>query len=145
MNRKRLALAALTTLATTAVLGTWLGSASAAPVVHVSKPCASSEYKPRELIVSCADSRIVFTAAKWTNWGAKEAKAEGELSYPNCAANVPLAACKKTASDPASARLYRPVYCPRAHRTYFTRLLVLDPEASVPDLRRIKVPELCPA
>jgi hypothetical protein len=113
--------------------------ASAAKPVLFSKQCANRSYKPTRYVIACADARITFKAQEYATWDAVSALASGVLTYPACAPSVPLVACDKVGHDRATVRLFRPTFCPKKGRQYFTRLLMFDSEAPNKSLRRIKL------
>jgi hypothetical protein len=112
---------------------------SAERPVLFSKQCANRSYKPTEFIIACADASITFKVQEWATWDSSDALASGVLTFPDCAANVPLVACKKTGHDRATVRLFRPRLCPKQGRRYYTRLLMFDSEATTKSMRRIKL------
>jgi hypothetical protein len=136
-------LVALAVVLVMAALVPTVASASAAKPVLFSKQCANRSYKPTLYAIACADARITFRAKEYAQWDSNEALASGVLTYPDCAPNVPLVACRKVAHDGATLRLFRPVFCPTKGRRYFTRLLMIDSEAPNKDLRRIKLDFPC--
>jgi hypothetical protein len=111
--------------------------------VLFSTQCANAHYKPSEIVISCADARASFHAEEWIRWGSSSAEASGQFLHPDCAPSVPLVACRHNARDAATVKLYRPRLCPKQGRRYFTRLLLVDPEASDRSLRRIKLNYPC--
>jgi hypothetical protein len=116
-----------------------VATASAAKPVLFSKQCANRSFKPTRYLIACADARITFKAQEYATWDSESALAAGVLTYPACAPNVPLVACKKVGHDRATVRLFRPTFCPKKGRQYFTRLLMFDSEAPNKSLRRIKL------
>jgi hypothetical protein len=117
--------------------------ASAAKPVLFSTQCANRSYKPTLYEIACADASITFRAQEYATWDAISALSSGVLSYPDCAANVPLVACRKVGHDRATVRLFRPTFCPKQGRRYYTRLLMFDSEAPNKSLRRIKLKFPC--
>jgi hypothetical protein len=111
--------------------------------VRYSKSCADAGYKPSRIAITCADAKVLFEADDWSRWDSTGATATGELSYPDCPASVPLYRCSNYAHDDATVKLYRVRPCPQRHHRYFTRLLLLDPEASDPHLRRLVLKDSC--
>ena len=97
--------------------------------------CFSSSYQPTSIILACADAHTTFSVSEWSEWDDNAARGTGTLSYPNCAATVPLYRCHSYANDAATISLSRPVYCSNVSRWQFTRLLVEDPEGQYPALR----------
>jgi hypothetical protein len=120
-----------------------VASASAAKPVLFSKQCANRSYKPTRYVIACADASITFKAQEYATWDSVSALAAGVLTYPDCAPNVPLVACRKVGHDRATVRLFRPTFCPKKGRQYFTRLLMFDSEAPNKSLRRIKLDFPC--
>lgn len=118
-------------------------AASAAKPVLFSKQCANRSFKPTLYEIACADASIAFRAKEYAQWDPNEALASGVLTFPACAPNVPLVACKKFGHDRATVRLFRPTFCPKKGRQYFTRLLMFDSEATNKSLRRIKLKFPC--
>jgi hypothetical protein len=143
-NRRRLlSLAFVAMLVTAALASTGAVSAAKPKPVLFSKQCANRSFKPTLYAIACADARITFKAKEYAEWGSNEALASGVLTYPDCAPNVPLVACRKVAHDGATVRLFRPTFCPKKGRQYFTRLLMFDSEAPNKSLRRIKLKFPC--
>lgn len=114
-------------------------TASAAKRVLFSKQCANRSFKPTRYLIACADASITFKAKEYATWDSASALAAGVLTYPDCAPSVPLVACRKVGHDRATVRLFRPTFCPKQGRQYFTRLLMFDSEAPNKSLRRIKL------
>jgi hypothetical protein len=136
-------LIAFTVVLVMAALVPTVSSASAAKPVLFSKQCANRSFKPTLYAIACADARITFKAQEYATWDSVSALASGVLTYPDCAPNVPLVACRKVAHDRATVRLFRPTFCPKKGRQYFTRLLMFDSEAPNGSLRRIKLKFPC--
>ncbi len=136
-------LVALAAVLVMAALVPTVASAAAAKPVLFSKQCANRSYKPTLYAIACADARITFRAKEYAQWDSNEALAAGVLTYPDCAPNVPLVACRKVAHDSATVRLFRPAFCPKKGRLYFTRLLMFDSQAPEKSLRRIKLDFPC--
>jgi hypothetical protein len=130
-------LVALAALISVAVVPATTGAAERLPLF--STPCANGTFKPTRIVIACADATIRFRATNWAQWESREALAEGVLTYPNCAPNVPLFKCDKRGRDGATVRLFRPQFCPKQGRQYFTRLLMFDSEAKVKSMERIKL------
>ena len=117
--------------------------ASAAKPVLFSKQCANRSFKPTRYLIACADASITFKAQEYATWDAESALASGVLTFPDCAPSVPLVACTKVGHDRATVRLFRPTFCPKKGRQYFTRLLMFDSEATTKSMRRIKLKFPC--
>jgi hypothetical protein len=143
MQSRRRRLIAFTVMFVMAALVPTVASASAAKPVLFSKQCANRSFKPTLYVIACADARITFKAQEYATWDSVGALAAGVLTYPDCAPNVPLVACRKVAHDRATVRLFRPTFCPKKGRQYFTRLLMFDSEAPNNSLRRIKLKFPC--
>lgn len=111
--------------------------------VLISSDCASSHYKPSEILIACADARLRFEASGWTRWDSTGAKAIGEFIYADCAPNVPLANCHHDSRDEATVKLYRPRFCPTKGRRFFTRLRLSDPDNPNPYLRGVQLKYKC--
>jgi hypothetical protein len=143
-NRRRLvSLAFVALLVTGALASTGTASAAKPKPVLFSQQCANRSFKPTLYAIACADARITFKAQEYATWDSVSALASGVLTYPDCAPNVPLVACRKVAHDRATVRLFRPTFCPKKGRQYFTRLLMFDSEAPNGSLRRIKLKFPC--
>jgi hypothetical protein len=148
-SRRLIAFAALLALAVSvptvagAASSNPAASASAAKRVLFSTQCANRSFKPTRYLIACADASITFKAKEYATWDSENALASGVLTYPDCAPSVPLVACRKVAHDRATVRLFRPTFCPKKGRQYFTRLLMFDSEAPNNSLRRIKLKFPC--
>jgi hypothetical protein len=136
-RRYRPLIALIAVLVVAALLPTVAVSAER-PVLF-STQCANGKYKPTRILIACGDASIRFKAQNWAQWESREALAEGILTYPNCALNVPLFKCHKRGRDLATVRLFRPRFCPREGRSYFTRLLMFDSAAKTKSMERIKL------
>jgi hypothetical protein len=135
---RKLLVAALLAMLPVAALGaSSTGAAQRLPLF--STPCANKTFKPTRILIACGDASIRFRATNWAQWDPNEALAEGVLTYPNCAPSVPLFKCKKRGRDDATVRLFRPQFCPRQGRQFFTRLLMFDSEAKTKSMERIKL------
>jgi hypothetical protein len=139
--RTRLLIACLAVVALAAFVPAATGAAER-PVLF-STPCANKTFKPTRIAIACADASIMFRATNWAQWESREALAEGVLTFPNCASNVPLFKCRKRGRDNATVRLFRPQFCPKQGRQYFTRLLMFDSEAKTKSMERIKLKFHC--
>jgi hypothetical protein len=139
--RPRLLIACLALVALAALAPAATGAAQR-PVLF-STPCANKTFKPTRIAIACADASITFRATHWAQWDPNEALAEGVLTYPNCAPSVPLFKCRKQGHDNATVRLFRPQFCPKQGRQYFTRLLMFDSEAKAKSMERIKLKFRC--
>ncbi len=131
----------MTVLSAAVLLAAFVPAATGAaerPVLF-STQCANRSFKPTRILIACGDASIIWKAQGWTQWESREALAEGTLTYPNCAPNVPLFKCDKRARDLATVRLFRPRLCPRQGRMYFTRLLMFDSAAKTKGMERIKL------
>jgi hypothetical protein len=137
VSRKR-HLVALSTVLLLAALVPTMASSAERPVLF-STVCANKTFKPTRILIACGDASIRWKAQNWAQWESREALAEGIVTYPNCAPNVPLFKCKKRARDGATVRLFRPQFCPKQGRQYFTRLLMFDSEAKTKSMERIKL------
>jgi hypothetical protein len=117
----------------------WAPSASAA--VFASNGCGKSEFEPELIGLACADGKVKFEVREWTSWGATEAVGVGLLKHPDL--NAPgrcqrtILACPWVESE-ATATFYRPTYCPTNKRRQFTRLRIVAPNDSDPELREIE-------
>jgi hypothetical protein len=140
---RRLLLALAGLLLAAAVTSTATAPAAKPKPVLFSKQCANRSYKPTRYVIACADASITFKAQEYATWDVDDALASGVLAYPTCAPNVPLVACDKVGHDRATVRLFRPTFCPKQGRRYFTRLLMFDSEAPNKSLRRIKLKFPC--
>jgi hypothetical protein len=140
--RPRLPIVCLALVALAALAPATTGAAQR-PVLF-STPCANKTFEPTRIAIACADASIIFRTTHWTQWDPNEALAEGTLTYPNCAPNVPLFKCRKRGKDTATVRLFRPQFCPKQGRQYFTRLLMFDSEAKTKATERIKLKFHCP-
>jgi hypothetical protein len=146
-NLRRIAAAAVLALACGAGLlaalaqaGPGPAAASKAKPVLFSKECADRHYKPKVILIACADARTSFEATEWVRWTSKEALAKGTLLRPDCPPATPIVACTKNTRDRnASVLLFRPRLCPKQGRAFFTRLRLRDPEAKEKYLHSIKL------
>ncbi len=118
-------------------------AALAGSPVRYSKSCADAGYKPTQIAITCADAKVIFEATEWIRWDSDRAEAIGELTYPDCPPKVPLYRCAHYAHDEATVKLSRVRYCPQRQHRYFTRLLLLDPQASDPYLKRLSLESRC--
>lgn len=136
--RRLLPAVALVAILVLAALLPTAGDAKEQPVLF-STQCANRTFKPTRILIACGDASIRWRATNWAQWESREALAEGVVTFPNCAPNVPLFKCKKRGRDLATVRLFRPRLCPKEGRMYFTRLLMFDSEAKTKSMERIKL------
>jgi hypothetical protein len=113
------------------------------PVYFSRDGCNGSALEPEVVVLTCADGKASFEVDAWTHWDNRTAQATGKFRHPDCAANVPLVACKRYASDEATLNLWRPVYCAKLGRWQFTRLLMEDLTAPTPATRQFRVSYTC--
>jgi hypothetical protein len=124
--------------------GSGPAAASKGKPVLFSKECADRHYKPKVILIACADARTSFEATEWVRWTSKEALAKGTLLRPDCPPATPIVACTKNTRDRnASVLLFRPRLCPKQGRAYFTRLRLRDPEAKEKYLHSLKLEFPC--
>jgi hypothetical protein len=113
------------------------------PVYFSRDGCNGSTLEPEVVVLTCADGKASFEAEEWTHWDNRSAQATGVFRHPDCAANVPLAACRRYVGDEAVLSLWRPVYCPKLGRWQFTRLLMEDLTAPTPATREFRQSYTC--
>lgn len=113
------------------------------PVYFSHDGCNGSALEPESVVLTCADGKASFEVGSWTHWDSRTARATGKFRHPDCAANVPLVACKHYASDEATLSLWRPVYCSKLGRWQFTRLLMEDFTAPTPATRQFRQSYTC--
>lgn len=53
----------------------------------VTSNCKSEHYKPKTIIVACADASDRLHNLKWSSWGARNAMGKGTLTYNTCVPN----------------------------------------------------------
>jgi hypothetical protein len=102
-----------------------------------SNGCGKSEAKPEVITLACADGKLLFKSRIW-EWGKDEARATGivthpDIEHPSCRDKV-IIACPWV-ETPATARLWRPVFCTSNARRQFTRLLIEAPDDIDPNVR----------
>jgi hypothetical protein len=90
------------------------GSAGSARVLAIN--CDRDQYKPRKVVLACADAGIWLSHLRWSSWNRARARASGtyneNLCQPDCADGRVVAA-------PVKVTLSRPRSCPgRAHRAF---------------------------
>jgi hypothetical protein len=82
--------------------------------------CANPSYKPRQIIVTCADANTVLKGISWKSYGSDNANGSGTANVnacdPNCAAG-------KFQAFPATVKLSRPKDCRKDVRQ-FTHLVL---------------------
>jgi hypothetical protein len=80
--------------------------------------CTNPVYKPKQIVVTCADANTVVRGITWKSYGAKTAEGSGTANVnacdPNCAAG-------KFQQFPADVNLSNPKDCAK-DRTQFTHL-----------------------
>lgn len=106
--------------------------------VYFSAGCHGSSFEPPTIVLACVDGKAVFETDEWTHWDSRTAQATGKFRHPDCAANVPLVACRHYAEDEATLNLWRPVYCSKIGRRQFTQLLMEDLTALTPATRQFR-------
>jgi hypothetical protein len=82
--------------------------------------CTHPSYKPRQIIVTCADANTVLKGISWKSYGSDSASGSGAANVnacdPNCAAG-------RFQSFPATVKLSQPEDCRKDIRQ-FTRLVL---------------------
>jgi hypothetical protein len=79
--------------------------------------CTRPVFKPRTIVVACADGNRVFTSLKWGRWATRSAAGHGRAEYNDC---NPVCATGHVHRVGTSVTLSRPVRC--RHVRIFTRL-----------------------
>jgi hypothetical protein len=117
-----------------------LAAGSAAPGRTLAITCGSEHYKPRKIVLSCADAGIWLSGLHWSGWSRSRAHATGtyneNLCQPDCAdGHVVSAAVRVTLSTPRS--------CPgHAHRAFGVATLTYPSKPPPHAYRRFQF--ICP-
>lgn len=82
--------------------------------------CTNPTYKPRQIIVTCADANTVVRGITWTAYGDNTAAGRGTANVNTC---VPNCASATYRPYPAAVALSRPKDCSKK-TTQFTHLVV---------------------
>lgn len=97
-----------------------LGSEPTDPRVYIPDKCQEPKYRPRSIIVTCADAGVSLIRLRWSRWRTRVASARGlariNLCDPNCAAG-PIRRYRVTVT------LSRPRLCENTGKRQFTRIL----------------------
>lgn len=101
-------------------------------------------FKPTMVGLTCADGKLRVESLEWRRWDSAGAVADGLLTYPDCAPNVPLFRCRNYAHDPVVLRLVRAEYCPRFGSRVFTEAVVVNEGAPTPATKYSRFAFRCP-
>jgi hypothetical protein len=71
--------------------------------------CGRKEYKPREIILTCADAGILVDQLRWSSWNATKAVATGSYVENTCS---PTCSAGHTVSRPVKVTLLGRGICP---------------------------------
>jgi hypothetical protein len=82
--------------------------------------CTNPTYKPRQIIVTCADANTVLRGIAWTSYGEKTAAGKGTANVNTCDPNCASATFRPY---PASVALSAPKDCTKS-TAQFTHLVM---------------------
>ena len=111
-----LATAAIFSSASSANPGT-RGGAGASPVYVAAEGCRGHRYKPRKVILACADANLYVTGLRYSSYGSREAKATGVFHQNDC---TPDCAGGRFHEHGGSIRFFGVIACANGRR-YFAR------------------------
>jgi hypothetical protein len=95
-----------------------LGKDAAATKVYIAaSACTGRSYKPRTVVLACADGNLFASGLRYTSYGSRQASAEGLMHLNDC---TPNCAQGRFRTRPGSVRFSAAVRCADGHR-YFTR------------------------
>lgn len=116
-----------------------VGSASAGQTAYVPSDCQHEHYKPRKIVIACADFGYYLTGIRWSHWGTTSATGRGTAHVNDC---KPFCFNGHFHAYPVTVRLTGRREC---LTTQFSRIQVTF-LAAVPSGfdRRSKEPLICP-
>lgn len=110
---------ALAVAVVAAALGALAVTGPAAQRTYVAGNCSNAVFKPKQIVLACADAGFLATELSWSRWGQKQAKGTGtgkvKICKPDCAAG------HFNEAD-IQVRLYQPRYCSQDSKRHFTKV-----------------------
>ena len=110
-----------------AALGALAVTGPAAQRTYVTSNCTNAAFKPKRVVIACADAGFIATGLSWSQWGDNQAKATGtgkvEICEPSCAAG-------HTAQADVRLRLFRPRYCAQDGKRHYTKVEFVWPQGA---------------
>ena len=81
-------------------------------------PSDTAKFKPKTVIIACADANAKITKIDWEHWGADHGTGKGTGRFNDC---DPSCAQGHFHSYPANVRAFRPRICERSGKREYTR------------------------
>jgi hypothetical protein len=85
---------------------------------YVVADCTNAAFKPRQVILTCADAGLFATELEWKQWGRAQASADGVGKEKVC---VPDCASGHYVKGEIRLHLFRPRLCPQDGHRHFTK------------------------
>jgi hypothetical protein len=86
--------------------------------------CRAPKYKPKRIIVACADVGLYLTSMRWRGWNTTVAKGSGTAHANDC---IPYCAVGHFHTNPAKVRRYRAGFCADEGVYQYRRLRITFP------------------
>jgi hypothetical protein len=80
--------------------------------------CATTQLKPKKIVVACGDAGIWLSKLKWSSWGATRASGSGVFNWNDCS---PTCSAGKIKTGPVKVTLSNPKTCPGQAQPDFKR------------------------
>lgn len=71
--------------------------------------CATTQFKPKKIVIACGDAGIWLGKLKWSSWGAMRASGTGVYNANDC---TPTCSAGHIKSGPVKVTLSNPKTCP---------------------------------
>lgn len=95
--------------------------------------CGREQYKPRGIIVTCADAGVSLSRLEWSRWTHTTARATGIYNENTC---TPSCAAGHNVSKPVEVTLSKPRTCPGRAHPAFSRATFSFPSGAPPSALR---------
>jgi Tfp pilus assembly protein PilV len=104
--------------------------------------CSHERYKPKQIVIACADGTEVLKSLRWSRWTGRQASASGRDYLVSC---TPDCAAGHRTAYPVTVTLTKPLSCKGQLHQVFSRAVVRFPKTH-PASRRTETDRLgCPS
>lgn len=111
-----------TALAVAGVLAIPVATDAAPSQAWVNSDCLHEHYKPKQILIACADGTEILKGLRWSRWTGQQATGTGRDYVVSC--NPDCAAGHRTSAYPVTVTLSKPASCKgQAHPTFSRAVL----------------------
>jgi hypothetical protein len=130
-----------TALALAGLLAVPVATDAAPSQAWVNSDCLHEHYKPKQIVIACADGTETLKSLKWSRWNAREATGTGRDYVVSC---TPDCAAGHRTVYPVTVTLSKPVSCKSQAHPAFSRAVLRFSKAH-PGSKRTETDSLgCP-